>query len=80
MDYYDTGKLLKKVGVIGSNDMTLEATYTKLFFIFQLYGNKDLELVKTVFMTNLVGEISSEQFNISARGRLKGYFKKYQEL
>ena len=35
MTYYNTGLELKKIGVVSSYDMTPEAVYTKLFYLFQ---------------------------------------------
>lgn len=56
MDAYATGIALKKIGVIGGEDSTLEAALTKLYFLLGKYSdNKD---VKVEMAKNIRGEIS----------------------
>lgn len=55
---YETSKYLRDIGVISANDMTLEASISKLMY---LLGNEtDTEKVKYLLTKNLRGEISEE--------------------
>tara|TARA_B100001123_G_C15252415_1_gene1003297 strand:+ start:556 stop:1029 length:474 start_codon:yes stop_codon:yes gene_type:complete len=56
---YATGTALSKAGVISGADMTMEAAYCKLLFIFSKYGNKDRKLVVQKMGEELSGEMSS---------------------
>lgn len=56
MDAYATGVALKKIGVIGGYDSTIEAALSKLYFLLGKYS--DNQMVKQYMSKNLRGEIS----------------------
>jgi len=80
MTYYETGKELKKLGIVGAKDMTHSASFAKLFYLFQLLGKNNTDKVKTLFETDLAGEITINQYDINVRNYLINYFNVYQEL
>jgi L-asparaginase len=80
MDYYNTGKLLKKIGVVGGLDMTFECVFGKLLFLFQVIGENNVNLIKKVLQTNICGELSNNTKNKKISNRLKKFFKNYQEI
>lgn len=80
MEYYQTGKTLKKLGIIGAKDMTHSASFAKLFYLFQIFGTKNIDIVKRLFEVNLVGEITIDQYDVNVRNYLINYFNIYQEL
>ena len=80
MEYYQTGKSLKKLGIIGAKDMTHSASFAKLFYLFQIFGTKNIDIVKRLFEVNLVGEITIDQYDVNVRNYLINYFNIYQEL
>ena len=80
MTYYNTGLELKKIGVISSHDMTPEAVYTKLFYLFQVIGTKNILLIKKLFATNIAGELTIDSMDSKIKEYLKSYFNQYQEL
>lgn len=53
---YETSSKLKKIGVVGGEDMTFEAAVTKLMFL--LGSGKSPKAVKTLLLRNLRGELS----------------------
>ncbi|MCX8080297.1 MAG: asparaginase [Bacteroidia bacterium] len=55
---YQTGIHLFKAGVIGAEDMTLEAAVTKLMFLLANVNQK--EIIKRKFVTDLRGELSKK--------------------
>lgn len=77
MHYYRTGKELLKHNVISTKKMTFEAIYTKLFYLFQIIGTDNNDLVKKLFVTNLAGELVKE---LHYNKNIKRSFKNYQEL
>lgn len=56
MGIYETGNRLSRAGVIGSGDMTTEATIVKLMFLLAKYKNP--EDVKVRMLKSIAGEIS----------------------
>ncbi len=54
---YETGRIAAEIGGISAEDMTLEATVTKLMWI--LAQTKDMKKVKKLMKTNIAGEINS---------------------
>lgn len=54
---YETSSQLQKIGVIGGDDITIEAAITKLMFV--LGKNLSLEKTKKLLEHNLCGEISA---------------------
>ena len=77
MHYYRTGKELLKHHVISTKQMTFEAIYTKLFYLFQVIGVQNTDLVRTLFQKNIAGELVKEpHYNKNIRRS----FKYYQEL
>ena len=60
--------------------MTPETTYTKLFYLFQVLGTKNLPLIKKLFATDIAGELTTEKLSAHIGTYLKSYFKQYQEL
>jgi L-asparaginase len=57
MGRYDAGNCMAQVGVIGSGDMTTEATVTKLMFLLgQGYSQHEVE---QQMMTSLAGEMTA---------------------
>jgi len=80
MTFYNTGKALKKTGVISSFDMTPETVYMKLFYLFQVLGCNNVPLIKKYFKTNIAGEMTIDKTSVHIGSYLKSYFKGYQEL
>jgi len=80
MTYYSTGLELKKLGVISSYDMTPEAVYTKLFYLLQVIGTKNIPLIKQLFVTDIAGELTVDNIDSNIKEYLKSYFNQYQEL
>jgi L-asparaginase len=80
MTYYETGKELKRLGVVGAKDMTHSASFAKLFYLFQLLGKNNTDKIKTLFEIDLAGEITVNQYDINVRNYLINYFNVYQEL
>ena len=80
MTYYNTGLELVKLGVLSSYDMTPETVYTKLFYLFQLIGNKKIPLIKKLFGTDIAGELTVDDIDGKIKEYLKSYFNQYQEL
>ena len=77
MHYYRTGKKLLEHHVISTKQMTFEAIYTKLFYLFQVIGNSNPELVRRLFKMNIAGELVKEpHYNRN----IERSFKDYQEL
>lgn len=56
MEKYETGLLLKNIGVIGGYDSTFESAITKLFFLQAKYD--DNKLVAQKLLTSFSGEIT----------------------
>jgi len=57
MNVYSTGRILEKAGVIGNLcDWTIETALVKLMFV--LGHTKDLNEIRKMMLTNMVGEIS----------------------
>lgn len=56
MHVYSTGRRLLEAGVIPGNDILPETAYVKLSWILGM--TRDLEEVRKIFLTNLVGEIN----------------------
>ena len=54
---YETGIAAQKLGVISSEDMTLESTITKFMWI--LHQTKDIQEIRTLMKKNIAGEILS---------------------
>ncbi len=52
---YETGVAAEKLGVIATEDMTLEATITKL--MWSLHQTSDMEIIRTLMKKNIAGEI-----------------------
>ena len=71
---------LKKIGVVGGKDMTFECVFTKLFFLFQVIGENNVNLIKKLLQTNICGELSEDIKNKKISNRLKKFFKNYQEI
>lgn len=77
MHYYRTGKKLLEHHVISTKQMTFEAIYTKLFYLFQVIGINNIDLVKRLFVMNIAGELVKEpHYNKN----IERSFKNYQEL
>ncbi|GFH60632.1 60kDa lysophospholipase [Chaetoceros tenuissimus] len=59
LGHYATGQALKRAGVVSANDMTLEATTTKLAY---LLGRQDLSIeeVRELMQVDLRGEMTQE--------------------
>lgn len=77
MHYYRTGKELIKHHVISTKQMTFEAIYTKLFYLFQVFGVYKPDIVKKLFQMNIAGELVKEpHYNKNIRRS----FRNYQEL
>ncbi len=53
---YETGTALAKAGVISARDMTIEAVFAKLLFLFS--GSFSVEEVKKKLSENMVGELT----------------------
>jgi len=80
-NFYHTGKELKTLGIIGSKNMTDSAIYSKLFYLFQIFGKKDKETIEKLFQINIVGEITINTFfHNNLENHLVNYFNQYQEL
>ncbi len=60
MDIYDTGNQLSQAGVIGSGDMTTEATITKLMFLLGL-GMNQAE-VEQHMLQSIAGELTERKY------------------
>jgi len=82
MDYYKTGRDMKEIGVVGAQDMTEEAIFSKLFYLLQVIGthHDKKDTVEALFETNLAGEITINQYDVNVRNYLTNYFNLYQEL
>ena len=80
MTFYHTGRVLKQMGVISSFDMTPEAVYMKLFYLFQVLGPKNIASIKKYFITDIAGEMTVDKTNIDIAHYLKSYFKQFQEI
>ena len=80
MEYYKTGKILKQLGVIGAKDMTHSASFTKLFYLIQILGKKNIDIIKKLYEVDLAGEITINQYDVNVRNYLINYFNLYQEL
>lgn len=59
MDKYDTGLILKKIGVVSGYDITLEAAVTKLMFL--LGSDLKQDSIKNALIKSISGEISTPQ-------------------
>lgn len=59
MGHYATGQALKKAGVVSANDMTLEATASKLGY---LLGRQDLtaDEIRSLMVVDMRGELTPE--------------------
>ncbi|AWR95001.1 Glu-tRNA(Gln) amidotransferase subunit GatD [Acidianus brierleyi] len=57
MNVYTTGRLLQQVGVVPLEDMLPEVALVKLMWV--LAHENDIEKIKNLMLTNLVGEINS---------------------
>ena len=80
-NYYHTGKELKTLGIIGSKNMTDAAVYSKLFYLFQIFGKKNKETIEKLFQISIVGEITVNTFfHDNLENDLVNYFNQYQEL
>lgn len=55
LSLYETGVVAKQLGVISSEDMTLESTITK--FMWTLHQTKDMEKIRVLMRKNIAGEI-----------------------
>lgn len=55
LSLYETGIAAQKLGVISSEDMTLESTITKLMWV--LHQTKDLDKIRLLIRKNIAGEI-----------------------
>ncbi len=53
---YETSSLLKKIGVVGGNDVTFESAVTKLMFLLNL--NKSNNEIKKLLAQNMRGELT----------------------
>jgi L-asparaginase/Glu-tRNA(Gln) amidotransferase subunit D len=65
MSIYHTGRALSEVGVIGALDMTPEAVFTKLYYLFQRYDN-NIDKIKSLFVKDLAGELTSVKYTTIA--------------
>jgi L-asparaginase len=80
-NYYHTGKELKTLGIIGSKNMTDAAVYSKLFYLFQIFGKENKETIEKLFQISIVGEITVNTFfHDNLENNLVNYFNQYQEL
>lgn len=80
MQYYKTGKILQQLGVIGAKDMTHSSSFTKLFYLLQILGKKNIDIIKNLYQVNLAGEITINQYDVNVHNYLINYFNLYQEL
>jgi L-asparaginase len=55
LSLYETGIAAQKLGVISTEDMTIEATITK--FMWVLHQTKDREIIENLMKKNIAGEI-----------------------
>jgi L-asparaginase len=80
-NYYHTGKELKTLGIIGSKNMTDAAVYSKLFYLFQIFGKENRETIEKLFQISIVGEITVNTFfHDNLENNLVNYFNQYQEF
>ncbi len=56
MSHYATGYTLKQAGLISGYDMTLEAVYSKLMYLFSKH--QDVSKIKALMETDLCGELT----------------------
>lgn len=57
MNVYERGRMLLKLGVIGSEDMFPETALVKM--MWSLANSRNVEEAKKLYLTNIVGEISN---------------------
>lgn len=82
MDYYKTGIDLEKIGIISGLDMTSEAVFGKLCYLYQLFGKdrSNIKHIKHLITSNICGEINISPETKKIRKHIRKYFKTYQEL
>lgn len=80
MTFYHTGRVLKQIGIISSFDMTPEAVYMKLFYLFQVLGTRNVSSIKKYFITDIAGEMTIDKMKADIADYLKSYFKQFQEI
>lgn len=61
MNQYATGHTLKQAGILSGHDMTTEAIYCKLLYLFSKYD--DIDMIKAKMGCDLRGEISLPDTN-----------------
>jgi len=59
LDIYESARIVRRLGVLGCMDMTLEASVMKLTYLLSRYDG-DRETVCSLFETNIAGEITDE--------------------
>lgn len=64
MSIYHTGRALAEIGVIGALDMTPEAVFTKLYYLFQSYDN--IDKIKKLFIKDMAGELTEVKYTTIA--------------
>lgn len=55
---YETSAILQKIGVLSSNDMTVESSITKMLYL--LNSTTDIQQVKSKFIQNIRGELTPQ--------------------
>ena len=65
MSIYHTGRALAEVGVIGALDMTPEAVFTKLYYLFQRYG-ENIDKIKRLLIQDIAGELTEVKYTTIA--------------